>query len=105
MATPKLKAAILVVSDTAFEDPSTDQAGSILEGVFSNEGADAWTLEYSVCVPDSVEAIQDIITQLCDDDDAFVNVVVTTGGTGFAAKDYTPEAIEPLLDRIAPGLM
>ena len=105
MATPKLKAAILVVSDTAFEDPSTDKAGSILEGVFSNEGADAWTLEYSIGVPDSVKAIQDIITQFCDDDDKFMNVVVTTGGTGFAAKDYTPEAIKPLLDREAPGLV
>ena len=105
MATPKLKAAILVVSDTAFADPSTDKAGSILEGVFSSEGADAWTLEYCISVPDSVGAIQDIITQFCDDDDDFMNVVVTTGGTGFAAKDYTPEAIKPLLDREAPGLV
>lgn len=105
MASPKLKAAILIVSDTAFRDPSTDKAGNILEDVFASEGSDAWTIKYSLIVPDSVKAIQDYVIQFCDDEDDFMNLVVTTGGTGFATKDYTPEAVKPLIDREAPGLV
>ena len=105
MAASKLKAAILIVSDTAFRDPSTDKAGNILEEVFTSEGSDAWTVDCSDIVPDDTNTIRDYVTQLCDNDDNFVNLVVTTGGTGFAVKDHTPEAIKPLIDREAPGLV
>ncbi len=105
MANPKLKAAILIVSDTAFKDPSTDKAGNILEDVFTSEDSDTWTVRYSLIVPDSVKAIQDYMMQFCDDENDFMNLVVTTGGTGFATKDYTPEAVKPLIDREAPGLV
>lgn len=105
MANSKLKAAILIVSDTAFKDPSTDKAGKILEDEFAGEGSDAWTVKYSLIVPDSVKAIQDYVIQFCDDVDDAMNLVVTTGGTGFATKDYTPEAVKPLIDREAPGLV
>lgn len=105
MATSKLKAAILVVSDTVFNDPSTDKAGSILEGVFADQGSEAWTVSYSIIVPDNVNAIASFLTQWCDNDDDYMNLIVTTGGTGFAIKDNTPEAIKPLIDREAPGLV
>jgi len=105
MANSKLRAAILIVSDTAFNDPSTDKAGTILENVFADEGSGSWAVKYSLIVPDSVKAIQDYVIQFCDDEDDFVNLVVTTGGTGFAIKDYTPEAVKPLIDREAPGLV
>jgi len=105
MANFKLKAAILIVSDTAFKDPSTDKAGTILEDVFAGEGSDSWTVKYSLIVPDNVKAIQDYVIQFCDNQDDFMNLVVTTGGTGFATKDYTPEAIKQLIDREAPGLV
>lgn len=105
MPESKLKAALIIVSDTAFCDPSTDKAGSILEDVFATEGSESWTLEYSIIVPDSVTAIQDYVGQLCDDEDDYMNLIITTGGTGFAVKDLTPEAIKPMLDREAPGLV
>ena len=105
MADSKLKVSILIVSDTAFKDPSTDKAGTILEDVFASEGSDSWTVKYTLIIPDSINAIQDYTTQFCEDGDDFMNLVITTGGTGFAIKDYTPEAIKPLIDREAPGLV
>jgi molybdenum cofactor biosynthesis protein B len=54
-----------------------------------------------VVVPDGVEAVQAALrTALADD----VELVVTTGGTGFGPRDLTPEATTPLLERPAPGL-
>lgn len=105
MASHKLRAAILIVSDTAFNDPTTDKAGTILEDVFANDGSASWTVKHSLIIPDNVKAIEDYVVQLCDDPNDFMNLVITTGGTGFATKDYTPEAIKPLIDREAPGLV
>lgn len=104
MAIAKLKAAILIISDTASKDPSADKAGVRLENVFAEQGA-TWAVRYNLIIPDNVNAIQQHILQLCDDDDDYANFVLTTGGTGFAVKDRTPEAIKPLIDRDAPGLM
>lgn len=104
MADTKLKVAILIVSDTAFKDPSTDAAGVKLERVFADQGTE-WDIKYTSIVPDSINAIQQHISQLCDDENDYVNFVVTTGGTGFAVKDHTPEAVKPMIDRDAPGLV
>ena len=100
----KLKAAVLIISDTAARDPPTDKSREILSEVFSSQGGDQWSITETQIVPDDVPAIQRTITQLCDSSD-YVNLIVTTGGTGFATKDKTPEAIAPLLHRHAPGLV
>ncbi|KAG8527517.1 uncharacterized protein KY384_007669 [Bacidia gigantensis] len=99
-----LKAAILIISDTAFQDPSTDKSAQILTDAFSKEGGDQWSISDRTIVPDDVIAVQREICRLSDGDDA-VNLLITTGGTGFAVKDNTPEAVHPLLHRHAPGLV
>ena len=104
MEKPKLKAAILIVSDTAFQDPSTDKAGDILSDVFANEGNGQWTVLDRKIVPDDVLRIQKEVGLSCDGEEP-VNLVITTGGTGFAVKDNTPEAISPLIYKHAPGLV
>lgn len=104
MEKPKLKATILIVSDTAFQDPSTDKAGDILSDVFANEGNGQWTVLDRKIVPDDVLTIQKAVSLSCDGDEP-VNLVITTGGTGFAVKDNTPEAIGPLIHKHAPGLV
>lgn len=100
----RLQAAILIISDTAFQDPSTDKAGDILSDVIAIDGNDQWDFTKRDILPDDVLAIQRAITQYCDGED-FVNLLITTGGTGFAVKDNTPEAVTPLLHRHAPGLV
>lgn len=54
-------------------------------------------------VPDETVDIQNIVTKYTDEDR--VDLVLTCGGTGFAARDVTPEAVTQLLDRPAPGLV
>ncbi|KAH7395162.1 gephyrin [Phaeosphaeria sp. MPI-PUGE-AT-0046c] len=100
----RLKAAILVVSDTAFKDASTDKCIPTLKAVFDNLGDSQWEVTETSIVSDDIQAIQKSICGWTDQHEAF-NLVVTCGGTGFATKDVTPEAVTPLIDRHAPGLV
>lgn len=85
-----LRAAILIVSTTASKDPSTDSSGSILTSVFENEGAGKWKVDELKIVGDDVLEIQQTITAWTDKENS-VNVIISTGGTGFAVSDNTPE--------------
>lgn len=85
-----LRAAILVVSTTAAKDSSTDSSSGILKDVFDTEGAGQWEVSATKIVGDVVLDIQRAVMQWADGEDA-VNVIVSTGGTGFAVFDNTPE--------------
>ena len=101
-----LAAAILIISDTVSRDVSTDQSYGILKGVFSNQTNVHWNVFSAQISPDDDQKIQSLIKGLCDQDKQNrPNLIVTTGGTGFATKDVTPEAVEPLLQKKAPGLV
>ncbi|KAK2624418.1 hypothetical protein QTJ16_006368 [Diplocarpon rosae] len=102
--TPTLKAAILIVSTTACQDPSADSSGRILKDVFEQEGGEKWQVVEIKIVGDVVLDIQRAITGWTDREDS-VNLIISTGGTGFAVDDTTPEAITPLLHKQAPGLV
>ncbi|KAL8296996.1 hypothetical protein RB597_006209 [Gaeumannomyces tritici] len=104
MAHPTLKAAVLVVSTTAALDPSTDAADATLRGVFDQDGAGQWNVVESRIVTDSVSDIQRNIMQWADAADP-PNLILTTGGTGFAVHDHTPEAVSAVLHKQAPGLV
>ena len=101
----KLKAAVIIISDTAYQDPSTDKCASVLTDTFAIEGDDQWTLHRAILLPDDVSLIQTEIMELCRDGEEFANLIVTSGGTGFAVRDRTPEAVSGLLDRHATGLV
>jgi len=89
----KFLAAILIVSDTASRDPSTDKAAPILKQTFAEDGSEKWGEPLVEIVPDSIADIQRVVRSWtdCEVDGQTVNMVVTTGGTGFANKDWTPE--------------
>ena len=99
-----LRAAILVISDTASASPVLDKAGPLLAELFSEDSNKAWSVEKPYIVPDDIASIQKVICHWCDDTPQF-NLIVTSGGTGFAQKDHTPEAVSPLIDKHAPGLV
>jgi gephyrin len=84
------KAAVLVISTTAAKDHSQDTSGAILSDVFSHEGDGRWEVVETKIVGDVVQDIQKAIKDWTDRDGT-TNVVVTTGGTGFAVHDITPE--------------
>ncbi|KAI9036361.1 bifunctional molybdopterin adenylyltransferase MobB/molybdopterin molybdotransferase MoeA family protein [Aspergillus affinis] len=104
MADTRLKPAILIVSDTASQDPSTDRVADTLTSLFSSEGSSSWENPVTKIVPDNVLEIQRAICNWADGPD-WVNLILVSGGTGFAVKDNTPEAVSPLIHRHASGLV
>lgn len=85
-----LKAAILIVSTTAAKDPSTDASAEVLRNVLDDQGPGKWELLKTEIVTDDVLAIQRQVTAWADGPDG-MNLIITTGGTGFAIADRTPE--------------
>lgn len=94
MADGKLRAAVLIVSETASKDPSTDKCIPILQTVFAEAGNDQWEVVSTEIVPDNVLDIQKTIRTWTDGESP-VNLIVSSGGTGFATKDVTPEVCLP----------
>jgi molybdopterin adenylyltransferase len=92
-----VKAAVLTVSDGVSAGVREDTSGDVLEELLRDEG-------YSVArtvVPDDADVIAAAIESFGD---AGVALVLTTGGTGFAPRDVTPEATRAVIDREAPGI-
>ncbi|GKT47290.1 gephyrin [Colletotrichum spaethianum] len=98
MTDAPLKVAILIVSTTASKDPSTDKSELVLRDVIENEGGGKWKVTETKIVQDHVPQIQRQIMLWADlGPIEGVNLILTTGGTGFAVSDNTPE------DRPRPG--
>jgi molybdenum cofactor biosynthesis protein B len=91
-----LAAVVITVSDTRTRD--TDSGGALVVELL--EAAGHRVVERAL-VRDEIDAIQKAVDAAVMRDD--VHVVVLTGGTGIAARDVTPEALETLLDRTLPG--
>ncbi len=89
-------AAVLTISDTRSAGDRADTSGPTAEELLLEIGL---TVTHRQVVPDDVAAIQQAVRELV----GRVAVIVTTGGTGIAARDVTPEALTPLFDRPLPG--
>lgn len=90
MSADGLRASIIIVSETASKDPSTDKCIPALQDVFASDGGGRFDSSDTTIVPDDVLSIQRAITERTDGSQP-VNLVVTSGGTGFTTKDVTPE--------------
>ena len=91
-----LRIAVLTVSDTRTE--ATDTSGALLASRLQEAGH---KLAAKAIVSDEVETIRNQIRTWADDDG--VDVIITTGGTGFTPRDVTPEAVRPLFRRDMDG--
>ena len=91
-----MKAAVLTVSDGVHHGTREDRSGDALAELLVGEG---FAVERCV-VPDESDVIAAAIAELAGRS----SVVLTTGGTGFAPRDVTPEATRTVLDREAPGV-
>ncbi|KAI9809177.1 MAG: hypothetical protein M1825_002468 [Sarcosagium campestre] len=100
----KLTAAILIISETAVRDHRTDRSGPALSDTFDEQGNGNWAVLETIIVTDDIAAIQHQLLQWTDCETP-VNLIVTSGGTGFAVKDVTPEAVSPLLQKNATGIV
>ena len=94
----KLRAAVVVCSDTISAGQKEDKAGLAIIESLKECGVDI--ADY-VIIPDEISAIQGKVNQYKND----INLVIFTGGTGISPRDVTPEAIKPLLDREITGIM
>jgi molybdenum cofactor synthesis domain-containing protein len=92
------RARVVTVSDRSSQRLREDASGPAAADLLRGLGFD---VDDVVVVPDDVEQVQQALRSAVG---AGVDVVLTTGGTGFAPRDVTPEATRPLLDREAPGL-
>lgn len=91
-----LRIAVLTVSDSRTEE--TDKSGALLAERLTGAGHE---LAAKAIVTDDVEAIRAQIQAWVDDES--VDVIISTGGTGFAPRDVTPEAVKPLFRREMDG--
>ena len=92
-----MNAAVLTVSDGVSAGVREDRSGDVLAKLLAEEG---FEVERRIVADDASE-IADAIRALADGGAA---LVLTTGGTGFAPRDVTPEATRTLIEREAPGL-
>jgi molybdenum cofactor synthesis domain-containing protein len=90
-------AAILTVSDAVSAGTREDSSGPRAAGLLKEAGFDVHS---ELVVPDEADEISAAITGLCER----VDLVLTTGGTGLAERDVTPEATRRVLEKEAPGL-
>ena len=91
---------IVTVSDRASQGTYEDEGGPAILSFFEEAIKSPWTAHYR-CVPDEQEAVEAALIELSDEEGC--SVVVTTGGTGPAIRDITPEATETVCDRLMPG--
>lgn len=89
---------VITVSDGVFHGTRQDESGEALAQALT--GAGAGEVSRSV-VPDEVERIRGALLEAAGG----VELIVTTGGTGFGPRDVTPEATALVLERTAPGLV
>ncbi|KAL1916881.1 uncharacterized protein VTP21DRAFT_5078 [Calcarisporiella thermophila] len=99
-ALDSLRVGVLTVSDTASKDPTSDLSGPALCNLLLSQPG-IFTVECTAIVPDEIDQIQSTVKSWCD---KHLDLVLTTGGTGFSKRDVTPEAVLPLFERQASGL-
>jgi molybdopterin adenylyltransferase len=95
----KIRAAILTVSDRSSKGERDDLSGPALTKLCQSEN---WELLESRIIPDELDQI---ISQLkLWSDSGKLDLILTTGGTGFSPRDITPEATKMVIEKEAPGL-
>src|SRR5258706_4817562 len=97
MTDAKIQAAIVTVSDT--RRPDDDLSGKCLAELLWSVGAE---IVETMIVTDDLEHLHNTLYTLTERED--VNLIMTTGGTGFGPRDNTPEATRAVIEREAPGL-
>ena len=99
MAVYRWKAAVVTLSDKGYAGEREDKSGPL---VCEMIGAAGYDVQEMILLPDEHEEIKKCLLKLCDEEK--MDIVFTTGGTGFAPRDCTPEATMAVADRNAPGI-
>ena len=95
-----MRIAILTISDRASRGEYEDLSGPAIEDWLRNAVSTPMEIERRV-VSDGVDVVRDELLELCDKQE--VGMVLTTGGTGPAPRDLTPEAMQQVVSKPLPG--
>ena len=91
-------AAVITVSDRAYSGAYQDKSGPAIEELLRSA---RYAVTDTIIIPDENFMIQETLIKECEKG---VHLIVTTGGTGFAPRDVTPEATAKVIERKAPGI-
>jgi molybdenum cofactor synthesis domain-containing protein len=94
-----IRIAILTVSDRSSRNERPDASGPALKNLVLEQG---WQVVRMQIVPDDLLTLRDLLSAWSDSGE--IDVILTTGGTGFSPRDVTPEATLAVTQRPAPGL-
>lgn len=93
------QAAVITLSDSGFNRLREDVSGPLICDYLKEKG---YKIIEHILLPDDKLMLKKELTRLCDQRQ--VDVIITTGGTGFSKRDVTPEATLEIMDRNAPGI-
>lgn len=94
-----IRAVVITVSDACSRGERNDESGQALVQLLKDSGAE---IVATTIVPDDLTPLAETLRAFADRAD--VNLVITTGGTGLAPRDNTPEATRAIIEKEAPGL-
>lgn len=94
-----MKIAVLTISDRGAAGETEDMSGPLIIQIIGERTA--WDVFKQEIIPDDRQTIARTLLQWCEEN---VNLILTTGGTGFAPRDVTPEATRQVIEREAPGI-
>ena len=94
-----LKTAVIVLSDSTYAGRREDKSGKVIKKFLENQSLEVAVYEI---LPDDEQRISERLIELVDREK--MDLIFTTGGTGFGPKDVTPEATRKVLDKEAPGI-
>ncbi len=92
-------AAVITISDRGYRGERIDTSGPAICGIVKDKG---WDVVYTSIIPDEKDQISAELIRCADE--LRVNLVLTTGGTGFSPRDVTPEATLAVIERATPGI-
>ena len=96
---PPLRAAVITLSDKGSRGERQDRSGPLAAEMLAEAG---YRVEETLLLPDEAEGLKAQLIRLADGRQ--LNLILTTGGTGFSPRDITPEATLAVADRSAPGI-
>ncbi|XP_026102059.1 gephyrin-like isoform X1 [Carassius auratus] len=98
----QIRVGVLTVSDSCFHNHTEDRSGINLKDLVHDPSLLGGTISAYKIVPDEIDEIKETLIDWCDEKE--LNLILTTGGTGFAPRDVTPEATKEVIEREAPGM-
>jgi len=93
------KVAIITASDKGAIGERIDTSGQLIIDMMTEAG---YEIHGKVILPDDRATLSEAMVALCDDEK--VDLILTTGGTGFSPRDWTPEATKDIIERDVPGI-